>query len=250
MAKAPYGILIFHGLSDNPNAVIRIEQPLRAMGLPIHIPLLRGHGTDSPEALRGVTWQDWLADGERALQNLLKEVDKAIVIGHSMGGLVAITLASEYPDTIDSIVLAAAGIQPKSPIARYRPMHFIVPIMVRFLKKLDFPPVYADAELAKQHNSYPWVPTDAIASVLKFSIAARKHLPQIRIPTLILQSRKDSMVVPSSAEFIYQSISTPADKKKIVWFNKTNHELFRDCERDAVATVITDYVRERIGQAA
>ncbi|MEA3375014.1 MAG: hypothetical protein U9R72_02255, partial [Chloroflexota bacterium] len=38
-----------------------------------------------PEALRGVTWSDWVADAELALQALLTGVEQAVLFGHSMG---------------------------------------------------------------------------------------------------------------------------------------------------------------------
>jgi carboxylesterase len=250
MSRGPCGVLILHGFTDTTDAVSRIEPPLSALGLPTRMPILRGHGARSPEALRGVTWHDWVADGETALEDLLAEVDTAIVIGYSMGGLVAITLAAEHPDTIDSIVLAAAVVQIESPMAPRRPLHFLAPLIVRLLRKWDMPPVYVDAELARHHNSYPWAPTDAIASLLEFSEATRDRLPQVSTPTLILQSRNDSTAAPECAEIIYNGIATPADNKKVVWFERTEHEMFRDCERDAIVAVITDYVRERIGREA
>jgi len=246
MSRRPYGVLILHGFTDSIDAVGRIEPPLRALGLPTCMPVLRGHGADSPEALRGVTWHEWVSDGETALQDLLAGVEKAIVIGYSMGGLVAITLAAQHPDTIDSIVLAAAVVQIESPFAPGRPLRFLAPLIVRLFRKWDMPPVYVDPELAKHHNNYPWAPTDAIASLLAFSEAARNRLSEVTTPALILQSRKDSTAAPECVDIIYNGIATPADKKRIVWFEKTEHEMFRDCERDAIVGVITDYVRERI----
>ena len=53
--------------------------------------------------------------------------------------------------------------------------------------------------------------------------------------------------MPKSADIIYNEISTPAALKRIVWFEKTMHEMLLDCERDAVRDVMLDYVRERIG---
>ena len=48
-------------------------------------------------------------------------------------------------------------------------------------------------------------------------------------------------------EIIYNQISTPVELKRIVWFEKSEHEMFRDCERYAIIDVIANYVHERIG---
>jgi len=66
------------------------------------------------------------------------------------------------------------------------------------------------------------------------------------IGTGLEQSRKDTTVAPESAEIIYGTISTPPHQKRIVWFEVTEHEMFRDCEREATIATVVDYVRERL----
>ena len=245
MAKQPYGVLIIHGFTSSLDCVSGIEAPLKALGLPTRMPALRGHSAESPEALRGVTWPDWVADADAALSDLLTEVERAILIGHSMGGLAALTLAADRADVVDSIVVAAAAVQPASPLAPGRPFHFLVPVLRRVLKKWDLPPTYADLELAQYDTNYAWTPMDAVVSFLEFGEATRHRLPEVRVPALIIQSRKDTTVAPESAEIIYDSISTPAGQKRVVWFEVTEHEMFRDCEREAAIGTVVDYVRER-----
>ena len=241
------GVLIIHGLTANPDTVRGIEPPVKALGLPTRMPVLRGHGAKSPEALRGVTWHDWLADAQSSLDDLLTESEKAIVVGHSLGGLLTLALAADNGDKIDSIILAAAAVQPASPLAPGRALHFLAPLVGALLKKWDFPPVYTDPALARGNPNYLWAPMDAVLSFLDFTGVARSRLSDVKTPTLILQSHSDSLVSPKSANIIYNGISTPAEKKQIVWFEKTNHEMFLDCERDAVADAIIKYIRSRIG---
>ena len=245
MSKKPLGVLILHGITASLDCVRAIEPPLKALGLPTCMPVLRGHGGASPEAMRGVTWHDWVADGEAALHDLLTEVDKVIIIGHSMGGLVTLSLAADHADKVDSIVLAAAAVQMASPMAPGKPFHFLAPVVSKVLKKWDFPPVYADQSRAQYNTNYLWAPMDAVVSLLDFSGVVRKRLVEIRTPMLIIQSRKDSSVAPESVDIIYNQVSTPAEQKRIAWFENTEHEMFRDCECDDVVAVIADYVRER-----
>jgi carboxylesterase len=211
------------------------------------MPVLRGHGADSPEALRGVTWHDWVADGKAALQDLLKEAEKVIIFGHSMGGIVALTLAAENEHSVDSIVLAAAAVQLVSPLAPGRPFHFLMPLVRIFVKKWDMPPVYADQQLAQYDTNYRWAPMDALLSFIEFTAVTRRRLAEVHMPTLIIQSRKDTTVAPESANIIYNGISTPLDQKRIVWFKVTEHEMFRDCERETTVEAVVQYVRERVG---
>ena len=249
MAKEPYGMLIVHGFTSSLDCVNGLEPPIKALGLPTRMPVLRGHGAESPEALRGVTWHDWVTDAKAALKDLLMEVDRAIVFGHSMGGLVALTLAADHPDVIDSIIVAAAAVQLASPFAPGRPLRFLAPLVARLIKKVDMPPTYAGPALAQYDTNYAWAPIDAAASLLEFAEVTRRRLPEVRIPTLIMQSRRDTTVAPESAEIIYDRIATSPDQKRIVWFEVTEHEMFRDCECESTIKIVVDYVRERTGLA-
>jgi len=247
MTKQPLGMLVIHGFTSNLNCVSIVDDAVRALGLPTRMPVLRGHGASSPEALRPVTWTDWVADGQAALQDLLSEVDRAIVFGHSMGGLVALTLAAENGERIDSVVAAAAAVQLNNPLAPGRPFGFLIPVVRRFLKNWPTPPTYIDPSALECHANYSYAPIPAVMSLLEFSGATRKLLPRISAPILILQSRRDTTVAPESAEIIYREVSTPAGQKRIVWFETTEHEMFRDIEREATARAVAEYARERAG---
>jgi len=247
MTKQPWGVLILHGFTSSLDCVNGIEPPLRDMGLVTRMPVLRGHGAASPEALRGVTWHDWLADAEAAYRSLAGEAEKVIVFGHSMGGLLALNLAASHSSGLDSLIVAAAAVQLDNPAAPGRPFSFVIPLLTRVLARWNMPPKYAQRELGQYDTNYRWAPTDALRSFLELSQQTRPKLAQITAPTLILQSRRDTTVAPESAEIIYREISTPPEHKRIVWFEQTEHEMFRDCERDETIGAVVGYIRERTG---
>ena len=248
MSTFPLGVLILHGFTASLDCVSGLQGPLHELGIPTRMPVLRGHGGASPEALRDVRWPDWVADGEAALQDLRAEVEHVVIVGHSMGTLVTVTLAADHAGEgfLDSLVLAAPAVQLASPMAPGRPFSFLIPVLKRVLKKWDMPPNYADPSLAQYDTNYPWAPMEAVMQFLAFSGATRKRLPEITLPTLIIQSRNDTTVAPESADIVYNGIATPPEQKRIVWFEKTEHEMFRDCEREAVVRSVVDFVRERL----
>jgi carboxylesterase len=243
----PVGVLVLHGFTASLECVNGVEAPIRAMGLPLRMPVLRGHGAASPEALRGVTWRDWVTDGQAALDDLLREAEKAVVFGHSMGALVALMLAADNGSKIDSVVVAAPAVQLANPLAPGRPLGFLIPVLRRVLKQWPMPPKYTDAGLAVNDNNYHYAPIDAVFSLLDFSRATRRRLPDVHAPLLILQSRKDTTVAQESAEIISCEVSTPRTQQRVVWFEETEHEMFRDCERQETIQAVVDYVKDRAG---
>lgn len=107
-----------------------------------------------------MVWQDWVDDAEAALQDLLTEVECAILIGHSMGGLVTLTLAADHAGegTVDSIVVAAPAVQLASPVAPGRPFSYLRPILALVKRRHNMPPVRAGKSLEMYDTSYPWAP--------------------------------------------------------------------------------------------
>ncbi len=176
----PLGVLLLHGFSGGPDTYKALEPALRQLGLPLAVPRLRGHGEASPQALAGITWADWLADASTALAALRAEAGPengtVIVVGHSMGALLALLLAADQPTAIDSLVLVATPLQLRSPLAPGRPLGVLVPLLGRLLRRWPLPKNYADAAQAAADSSYPWVPMDALLSFLELIGVARRRL--------------------------------------------------------------------------
>ncbi|NLE76167.1 MAG: alpha/beta fold hydrolase [Chloroflexi bacterium] len=153
MSLAPFGGLILHGFTSSLDCVSPLIPVMEKHGLPYRMPVLRGHSTQ-PEDLRGVGWRDWYADAEAALQDLLGEAEKAIVMGLSMGGLVALQLAGDYPDRVGGLVCIAAALRVNNPLAPGEAFSFLRPVVARLIRKWPMPPNYADKALEKCDTNY------------------------------------------------------------------------------------------------
>jgi carboxylesterase len=240
------GVLLLHGFTGNPDTIRPLEAPLKNLDLQISVPLLRGHGANSPEALRGVTWPDWLADGTAALAELRNRADRVMVVGHSMGALVALQLAANQSPGLDSLVLMATPLQLASPLAPGRPLQGFRPLLQRLLRSWPIPKSYADPRLGGNDGSYPWAPMGALISFLDLVERTGPRLKEVSLPTLILHSHGDPVVMDTSAETVLADLATLTAEKRIVWFQRSGHELLRDVDRDAVLEAVLQFVGERL----
>ena len=89
------GCLLLHGFSGSPSEMRYMGERLAQDGWTVSGILLSGHGT-TPELMAKTSWEDWVKDAEAGVRQLRKSCDIIIGIGLSMGGLLALHLATAW----------------------------------------------------------------------------------------------------------------------------------------------------------
>jgi len=99
-------LLMLHGFSDTSRSFVALERffpHFRAI-----IPDLPGHGASTLG--EGMFVADFAASIDRLLSSLA--IENVAVIGHSMGAMTAIELAARRQDSVKTLVLMSASLQP------------------------------------------------------------------------------------------------------------------------------------------
>ncbi len=227
------GVLLLHGFTSDVATVSGLVPYLDEAGIPYKMPILRGHGTRYQD-LHGVTDRDWYADAERALLRLWNDVDRIVVVGLSMGGLVALELAMRHPDKICGLVTVAAALKFADPLSALTPM------LSRVVKYWPSPESFNDPSLKVNCKNYPKFATSAFAHLFDYSQRIAEKLREVHVPIRVLQSKKDQIVAPESANIIYEKVSSQV--REIVWYEKSGHEMMQDLEADKVFADIMEFV--------
>jgi pimeloyl-ACP methyl ester carboxylesterase len=197
-------VLLVHGLGGGAANWLALA-PLLLPGRRLIVPELPGHGGSEP--LPAAPSLNAYAD---RLALLLDE--PAAVVGHSLGGAIALRLAIRSPDLVQALVLAgSAGISSGSRRARYsltitgllKPGKRIAPYRRRvgrsaLLKTLVFgrwgasdPPALS-AELAEAYLAGPARHTDTVSAARALMRDdPRADLERVRCPTLLLWGARD-----------------------------------------------------------
>jgi carboxylesterase len=226
------GVLVLHGFASHTDCVSGLVPHLQAAKLRYEMPILRGHGTRYQD-LRGVTAADWYVDAERALINLWNFVDRIVVVGLAMGGLVALDLAARHPDKVAGVVTVSAALKYTNSLARFRGA------LSKLVRYWPTPDTLNDPSRIRCKD-YPKFPSDAFASLWDYSQTIAHRLHEVHVPILILQSKKDPVVAPESANIIYEKVSSM--HREILWYHKSGHELMLDVEAPQVFHDIMEFV--------
>ena len=109
------GVLLIHGYTATPAQMIPLGDMLKAQGYTVLSILLPGHGT-IVEDMEKSSWKEWLKASRDGFHRLALSCDKVFVGGISMGGLLALILASEIPITGVFTMAAAYQLQGKGQV--------------------------------------------------------------------------------------------------------------------------------------
>ena len=101
------GVLLIHGLGGTPVELRFIAQGLARAGYTVYCCQLAGH-CGTPEELRRSTWHEWYASVEAAHDMLKEHCDVILAGGLSMGGILALHLAQNRPESVQGLLLLRA----------------------------------------------------------------------------------------------------------------------------------------------
>ena len=98
-------MLLIHGIGDNSTTWSTVQSKL-AQRFTVIAPDLLGHGqSDKPRADYSVAAY---ANGMRDLLSVL-DIERVTVVGHSLGGGVAMQFAYQFPQLVERLILVGAG---------------------------------------------------------------------------------------------------------------------------------------------
>lgn len=208
------GCLLLHGFTSTPAELRPLGEALHRAGYTVHAPLLPGHGT-VPEDLLNVKYEDWIEGAQQGLNRLKQTCSSVVVIGHSMGGLLALQMAAR--NRVSAVVTIAAALKIANPL-------LCLAWLVKYFRPYIGPePKQRPPEVQQYLLHYTRFPTAAAAEVYSLASHTRAILPHITAPALIIQTRDDQTVKPESAAVIYAKISSR--RKECFWMKEGTHNV-------------------------
>jgi carboxylesterase len=231
------GCLVVHGFTASPQEVHALGQHLAAKGHTVLGPRLFGHATDVRD-LRRARWPDWLHSVQDGYHMLRPQVDQLIVVGLSLGGALALILASQQ--RVDGVVAMSTPFElPKSGLLRWirpilRPLSFVLPQIAKG-------PLAFQLESANRERvDYRARPLRAVIEVESCLLYMQQCLPAVTAPTLLMHSRTDDFVTPDSMPKIYEALGS--NPKQMLWIEESDHVMTVDAAAQEVFQAASAFI--------
>ena len=250
------GVLLLHGLTGMPSEMRPVARHLTSLGYTVETPLLPGHGGTHRELLR-TTWREWLDGARETLLRLRRHGEPVVVVGLSMGALLAVLLAAEEEcaPSIGGIVLLSTTLRYDGsaiPATRHLlPLSHLLPFLGNFFYWSERPPyglrderlqrlITRAVEAAERGESTKYglfrTYVGALRQLSLMVRAVRRRASAVRCPALVLHSAEDTVTSARNAHEIHDLLGSR--EKAIHWLTGCDHVITLDlCKRDVARLV-------------
>ncbi len=253
-AKINGVVVIAHGLGEHAGRYEHVADALTAAGFAVRALDHRGHGRSG--GLRGHV--DEFAQLPRDLAAVVQAFRAehpglpAVVMGHSLGGLVTLQFHINHPDHgLDGLILsnpllAVAFVPPRWKTMAARLLGRIAP-RLRLDNELDTSEISRDPAEVKAYEDDPLVHRLISTRLFNEMMAAAARTPasasSFRLPTLWVLGGSDKIVSAKAGEAFARTL--PADATTIRVWPESYHEPHNDLDKAEVIEAIVGWVQER-----
>jgi carboxylesterase len=242
--RGSVGVVVVHGFTANPIGTRPLGMRLAAEGYSVEVPLLPGHGTSARDLAR-TRYADWRTTVLNAVSTLGRGCGKVVLVGHSMGGSIALDLAGsgDHPlagvVTINSLVLDRTEL-----LARLAPvLQHVIPFVPRDAAGM---PTDDLAKPGVDEHAYAWVSARAAQSYIAELPRIREGLARITCPALVVTSPEDHTVDPSNGDAIADGLTGSARVERFAT-RRSFHVPLLDYDADVLEERIVAFIADVTG---
>jgi carboxylesterase len=242
--RGQVGVVVIHGFMGSPRVTRPLGQRLASAGYTVEVPLLPGHGTHHRD-LGGTRYRDWYDHLSRIVDHLHARCTAVVLVGHSVGGTLALDLATRDPDRVAGVVTVNAMITaPTGLLARALPaLQFVVPYVPRWVLGV---PADDIARPGVEEGAYRVVASRSGRSIVRELPRIRSQLLDLTQPLLVVRSTVDHVVPPTDADELTALVGS-GDIRELVC-EHSYHVVMLDHDAPRVEEAVLAFLRDATGR--
>jgi alpha-beta hydrolase superfamily lysophospholipase len=249
-------IVLAHGASEHSGRYAWTGEQLAARGYAVYAIDHRGHGRSAG----GRALIDRMRNAVEDLHTLVERAAAAqpgrpvVLLGHSMGGAVALSYTIEHEDALDALVLsgALAALEAASPVQRAagRVLSFVAPKLG--VVDIDSTAVSRDPEVVADYDADPLnyhgkLPARTVAELSRAVNGYPDAVAQFQLPMLVMHGGADRLVPIAGSQMVAERAAS--EDKTFKRYDELFHEILNEPERQQVLDDIADWLDARFPAA-
>jgi acylglycerol lipase len=246
-------VVIAHGVSEHSTRYSHVAKRLNAAGYDVYALDHHGHGRSEGGRANIGRISSAVADIGRliGISREGSESLKLFLLGHSMGGALALEFALERQDELDGLVLSApaAALEAASrfELLAGRTLSVVAPNLGVF--PVDPTSVSRDPEVVSDYESDPLnyhrkLPARTVAELAGAIEEFPDRLPGLTLPLLVMVGTADRLVPPDASRMVAERAGS-ADKQ-LITYEGLYHEILNEPEQDKVMDDLVAWLDARL----
>jgi len=216
---AEAAVVFIHGFMGSPNQFSAWMDAAYQAGYSVAAVLLPGHGGDA-KAFAKATCEDWQAHVRAELNALAAKHERICLVGHSMGGLLALRASLEPASHVAGVFAVCTPLK----------VRLIGIKKIRLLLHPEVSAAYRQANSVSGLGLFslmrPWL------ELRKLIRRTKAVLPQVWVPVCLVHSGGDETTSPVSAKLLWDGLSNAP--RQALTLTASRHAFFDPRESEQI----------------
>ena len=256
------GVLLIHGLTGTPTEMRGVGREFNRAGFTVYGMQLAGHCGDVDD-LVATDWKDWYQSVIEAADKLRQRVDYLYVGGLSMGAVLALKYASDFPQHTQGVLVYGATFSfdgwTVPLITRMLAPAFLIMVDILHLGRRrifnEEPPYGIRNEQLRRKVSQSMLsgnsgaaglagnPWPSLSQLVYLRRNVRHSLHKITSPCLVLHAENDDIAHRRNGELVRDNVSGPV---KMVLLKNSYHMITIDNDRRELVSLSITFMQQNI----
>ncbi len=251
-------MVIAHGLGEHSGRYGNVVNHILPAGISAWVPDHRGHGRSEGKRGHVLNFVQYVTDLEMMVDRARRDLPAGMpcfLFGHSLGGLIALYFAQQFPGLVDGLVISspAVGMVIEVPVAKKmagRIMSFVYPGL-SMGNELDAAKISHDPEVVKAYENDPLVHDRVSARFFTEFMSAMESVNQqasaIQVPILLQLAGDDHLVNAQASQRFFENLAL--EDKTLHVYDGLYHEIYNETEaqRKQVLQDLSAWLESHIG---
>lgn len=244
-------VLVVHGYGEHSGRYQHVIERLVQSDYAVYALDHRGHGKSEGERAYCDTSEQFVNDLKLYFDRVkaAQPGKKLFVLGHSMGGLISLAFAERYQNEFDGLIVSGSPVNADANVSAV--LIAVGKVLNRVAPKLHLldtgkPGILSsDPEIDVAWGNDPLTNKKPMRVRLgvelnRLAQDVRAHLPDLKLPVLILHGADDELVNPSGSQVAYEQAGS--QDKTLKRYAGMRHEILNEVDKAIVLTDIVDWL--------
>lgn len=240
-------VYLLHGIVEHSGRYDRVGATLAAAGYEVVATDLRGHGRSGGRRGHIGSWSEYLDDVEDQLTELDRLDLPVVLLGHSMGGLIALSYCLEERPQPDLLVVSGPALHLGAGTLGQQTLLALAPVVSLLAPGYSIParidpdllstdPVVGEAFMADPLRCRE-ITVSLAGELLAAMERVRGGMAGLSLPTLCLHGADDRLVATDCSEIIESAASA---QRRV--YQGLRHEIFNEPTGAALLADVVDWI--------